>query len=133
MILKILSFNTFTQMVMNITINSSWFALWAILPLRPAQGNEVELFCRLLLKEGQSSLAFVPDRLSDGDMAASQLKRGLAGGIFSDVSQLQTSCAEIAWEVTASYDPPAAIKPIKPKFWLLGNVEIKMDTVYKVK
>ena len=92
------------------------------------------MFCRLKLRLGNHALAFGPDKLSDADLAGTTLKRAQAGALFGNVAKLEsvTGQAGVVWEVLLSYDPPATVKPVKPKFWLLGCVSMEPEKIYKV-
>ena len=92
----------------------------------------MELFCRLELHLGQQALAFAPDRLPDETLAGTTLKRAMASALFTDFKALGSDVAKILWEVAVSHDPPACIKPLKPKLWLVNKLEMEVDTLYKV-
>lgn len=79
------------------------------------------------------SLAFAPDRLPDNELAGSALKRAACGALFSDFKLLECPNAAIVWEVTVDHAPPACIKAVKPKYWLLGVQELKDDFLYRIK
>ena len=81
---------------------------------------------------GQQALAFAPDRLSDDTLAGTTLKRAMAGALFTDFKALGSDVAKIVWEIAVSHDPPACIKPLKPKLWLINKVQMELDSIYKV-
>ena len=90
------------------------------------------MFCRLKLRLGNHALGFGPDKLSDADLAGTTLKRAQAGAFFENVSKLECNHAGVIWEVQLSFDPPATVKPVKPKYWLLGSLTMEPEKIYKL-
>ena len=90
------------------------------------------MFSRVKLRLGNHCLAFNPDSLADAEMASCTLKRASAGALFENPSALDNSMAEVVWEVILSCDPPACVKPSKPKYWLMGKVSMQKDMIYRV-
>ena len=84
------------------------------------------MFSRLKLRLGNHALAFAPDTLPDSDLDGTTLKRAAAGALFPNPSSLDCEHAQVLKKkIQLSYDPPAAVKPLKPKCWLLGSLTIE--------
>ena len=78
-------------------------------------------------------LAYVPDRLSDADLSAELLKRGSAGAAWADkFNELGGMHSAIHWECAVDHNPPACIKPIKPKYWLTSSCKLEPNMIYRV-
>ena len=100
----------------------------------PCQGHEMEQFCRTVVESPVNTCAYVPDKLTDEEMAKSTLKRAIFGAAFLDhMDKLPKGGAlGVKWEVQTCLDPPAHLRVIKPKFWLLCSVRVKANMAYKL-
>jgi hypothetical protein len=98
------------------------------------QGREVEQFCRTVVDVAPKTCAYVPDKLTDDEMAQNTLKRAIFGAAFLDhMDKLpKNDSFGVIWEVQTCLDPPAHMRVIKPKFWLLGAVRMKANMAYKL-
>ena len=97
------------------------------------QGNSVELFCRTTMGTVENTIGFIPDNLSDANLAEVAKKRASIGAVFNGHwNKLPTGNAGILWEVDVDLNPPAKMKPLKPKLWLLGKQTLKVGLIYKV-
>ena len=102
----------------------------------PWKGKERELFCRVDMTDASKTIGFVADKLSDAEIASPSLKRASFGAAYANhwgkIPTPPTSPCGVLWEVEPKLDPPAEIKPIKPKLWLLGKTELAADTLYRI-
>ncbi len=76
-------------------------------------------------------MALIPDDLDDQTASATVVKRGQLGAVFNHKRDKlpKVNCA-IIWEVSMDLNPPASVKPLKPKFWLVGQLQMKADHAY---
>ena len=77
---------------------------------------------------------FVPDALADG-LEPSAIKPGQLGARLSQSLRRRLYDAggplEVIWEVELECNPPAMIRPIKPKLWLMGKLSIAAAMAYR--
>jgi len=45
---------------------------------------------------------------------------------------MPTKTAKLLWEVDVRSEMPKKVKPVRPKMWLMGIVELKEDMAYKL-
>ena len=76
---------------------------------------------------------FAPTELTDTQASETLVKRGVIGAVFSNsMSKLPAKDAALCWEVEVTRDPPAQIRPCKPKMWLMGRARVKAGVYYRV-
>ena len=80
-----------------------------------------------------NTIGFIPDNLSDANLAEVAKKRAAIGAVFhGHWDKLPTGNAGILWEVDVDLNPAAKMKPPKPKMWLSGKQTLKVGFIYKV-
>ena len=77
------------------------------------------------MTDASKTIGFVADKLSDAEIASPSLKRASFGAAYANhwgkIPTPPSSDCGVLWEVEPKLDPPAEIKPIRPKLWLLGG------------
>ena len=80
------------------------------------------------------AMFFAPSTLPDAMMASGVLKRAAAGaaflGRFSKINSLNR--AKIVWDTMVKPEPPAALKPNKPKLYLMRSTTLEPNIFYKL-
>lgn len=96
-------------------------------------------FFRFTVQPQGHILTFQPNTLA-ADRAPTQLQHAEIGAGIDLVKANQLffpsaddGMARVLWEVEICVNPPAQVKPIKPKVWLLGNMEMKKEKAYLLK
>ena len=98
--------------------------------LHCVQGRETEIFARMEIGLTRKGLGFAVDRPTDDLLVQSITKRAMAGMMFhSEFSKLPGSHAGVIWKAMCDMNPPIVIRPLKPKYWLLGKVSIDAGTL----
>jgi hypothetical protein len=73
-----------------------------------------------------------PDNVKLKDGAHMRLKHGELGAMFFDKIEVDaTSCLRILWEVEIDVNPPAAVRAVKPKCWIVKQLTVKSG-LYKI-
>ena len=89
------------------------------------------LFCRTELAAKKNGSCFVTDKLSDAVLAQETLKRATAGAALRDnLGLMPQRAATVLWETTTSHNPPACIRAVKPKLWLVGRLSLTSGKAY---
>ena len=97
------------------------------------EDGETEYFCRYDVTVNNKTTAFVPHGLTDDILASPTLKRGLFGALFKGkFDKLPSTNGAIVFEVEPKLDPPCHIRAVRPKFWFLGELELKPGIMYKL-
>ena len=105
-------------------------SLCCVFILQCGQGRETEIFARMEIGPSKKGLGFAVDRPADDLIAQSTVKRAMAGMMFQkDFSKLPGTHAGVIWEAMCDMNPPVMIRPVKPKFWLLGKITIDAGTL----
>jgi hypothetical protein len=82
---------------------------------------------------GKETTAYVSHPLTDEQAAAGVLKRGVLGAVFAgQTNKLPSMMAMPIWEVDTILDPPAHVRPIRPKVWTLGMMTLESGYYYKL-
>lgn len=98
------------------------------------QGIAKEVFSRYTITQGTSTAKFFPARLTDAVAAEQVQKRGVAGAVFINRFQefSRAPALKLLWEVELAAGPPALLKPLKPKVWLLGVAHMMPGCWYQL-
>ena len=80
------------------------------------------------------AMYFAPSTLSDAMMASGVLKRAAAGAAFLGRLSKTTSYryASVVWDTVIKPEPPAALKPSKPKLYLVSSATLEPNMFYKL-
>ena len=66
-------------------------------------------------------------------MAADFVKRGALGAIWvGKLDKVPSSHCKVKWEVEFQRTPPASVRPLKPKVWLMHPVTLDADIYYEL-
>ena len=91
------------------------------------------LFCRVTITETLKTAVYKPHPLTDNQMADSHLKRSMAGAAFlGNFNKLPKTHFRVVWEVTKTAPPSSMLKPIRPKIWSMGKINMKADFFYTI-
>lgn len=81
----------------------------------------------------ETKVFFIPDALSDSAMAETMMKRSMFGAVFLPaIPDFDSKIVQIVWEASLVLDPPAHVRPTRPKCWLTGVLHMQADKYYKV-
>lgn len=81
-----------------------------------------------------AAIGFVPNTLPEAMMAETNIKRASLGAVFlSKMDQLPTVASQIVWEVVLALEPPAKVRPVKPKMYLMGQLDLMPGNFYLLK
>lgn len=76
-------------------------------------------------------MVFSPSPLSDAQMTEPCLKRAALGvALLGHFTALPLDAATVVWEVEMCMEPPAKLRPVKPKLWLAGSVQMESGVYY---
>lgn len=102
--------------------------------LGPQDGVEVEAFMRCTVQCNIASQCyFNPTPLTDAQIAGGLLKRAAAGGVFvGRLTKTVFSHARIIWDCVVQREPPASLKPSKPKLYLMCTTKLEPNFFYKL-
>lgn len=104
-------------------------------------GESVQMPFRFDMEEQAETWGFLPDPLDPvklaGPLADAQGKASFRlqeiGAAWSgDYSPLATAGTSVLWEVSLDREPPATIRPIKPKVWVTRPLCLKRQAIYKL-
>ena len=96
-------------------------------------GEPKDVFCRYEVTLGDKTASFCPKKLTDAQMADGTLKRAALGAVFlGKLSKLPNKVVKTVWEMELSLKPPAMLRPIKPKLWLVRHTELKAGKFYRL-
>ena len=103
-------------------------------PNARCQGHKKEAYCRATVSPNASTVIFVPKPLSGEESAATQLKRAAFGASLLGHLKTLEGCehGEVIWDCALVKDPPAMIRPLRPRFWLLCEVELEVGKYYQL-
>ena len=91
---------------------------------------------RFTIGQNRQTYVYRPNTISDERVVAlpnRELRGVEIGAIFSgDLSGLPSKYGRLLWEVEIDRMPPATIRPIKPKFWLVRNIQLPHGMVQKL-
>ena len=106
--------------------------MWSYVVLCCAQGVEKEAFVRYnLAPDPMKMVSFTPVRLTDSQIAETTSKRASLGAmLLGHFGSLPTTSAAVLWDVELSLEPPARVKPLKPKLWLMGRLQMQAGVYY---
>ena len=104
-------------------------------PNETLQDGENEIFMRSELEPEQNSwIVYNPADLTDDQIAEGILKRDVAGaafiGNFHRITELNN--VKILWRCTLQSQPPALVKPSKPKLVLICSTHLEPGFFYKI-
>ena len=87
---------------------------------------------RYTLAPGTTEIvAFMPARLPDSQISGSTAKHACLGAmLLGNFGSLPTTSAAVLWDVNLSLEPPASVKPLKPKLWLMGRLQLLAGVYY---
>ena len=93
-----------------------------------------EAFLRHLIDGDSMNCAhFVPTDLTDAQMTETVQKRSTLGACFNGhINSLPNTHAKVMWECEEVDQPPAHLRPTKPKLWLLGCLELDEGFFYQL-
>jgi hypothetical protein len=99
------------------------------------QAEEKEVFCRNAVQPDQNAaIGFVPNALPEAVAAETNIKRASMGAVFlNKMDQLPTVASQIVWEVALALEPPAKVRPVKPKMYLMGKLDLMPGIYYLLK
>ena len=98
-------------------------------------GVEIEAFMRCTLQPNLSSKChFAPNALSDSQLAGGLVKRAAVGGVFVGRLTKVTNLVHcrIIWDCNIQREPPATLKPSKPKLYLVCTTKLEPGFFYKL-
>ena len=100
------------------------------------EGNEKKAFGRFTVK-AENIVKFWPTALTDSEAADTSVKRSQFGAIWIAkldrfVEMGDESILKLVWEVEIASEPPAMIRPLKPKLWFVGELEMQRGCFYKL-
>ena len=97
-------------------------------------GEKKAVFGRFKVTKSQECVFFAPTALTDNQIVEPMIKRAMLGAVFLEhMSKLPKEHGRVLWEVDVSSVPPAKIRPLKPKMWLVVNAVIKKGLYYQLK
>ena len=79
-------------------------------------------------------LMYRPNALTDAQMAEKTLKRGVLGAAYvTRFDKLHAmSSVKVLWDVEPKLEPPAHMKPLKPKLWMMGSITLEKGFFYQL-
>ena len=100
------------------------------------EGSEKKMFGRFTVTT-ESVVKFWPAALTDSEAADTSVKRAQFGAIWLTklnqfVESSDDDCLKLVWEVEIASAPPAVIRPLKPKLWFVGELEMQRGCFYKL-
>lgn len=94
------------------------------------EGSEKKMFGRFTVTAESAAL-------TDSEAAETSVKRAQFGAIWLTklnrfVELSDDDCLKLVWEVEIASAPPAVIRPLKPKLWFVGELEMQRGCFYKL-
>ena len=93
-----------------------------------------EAYCRntVCSDTGKGTLVFQPKPLAGNEAAETQVKRGVFGATMIGRPEAYSACpiGATVWDVALMKQPPAQLRPTRPRFWLLCPFEMKANIYY---
>ena len=81
------------------------------------------------------NVIYTPQALSDSQLAGGVLKRAAAGAAFlgrlSKLTSLKST--KMVWDSVLKSEPPATLRPTKPKFYLMKSITLEPGLFYQLK
>jgi hypothetical protein len=97
------------------------------------QGIEMQVPLRYDIVADLDLASYIPNPLTDTEIADEFLKSGTCGaGFIGHHTTLPTTHTGVVWEVSLSLVPPAAIRPLNPKFYNLDTLILQPAKRYKL-
>jgi hypothetical protein len=91
------------------------------------------MYCRRAFTMQSKTTYFEPHKLSDTDLANTQLKRGLLGAALrGHFSKLPKDAFKVVFETQLMESHPAHMRPTKVKMYMLGKTTLMAGKYYKI-
>lgn len=88
---------------------------------------------RFKLSKGRQTHVFQPHLLPEDRAGATDFKHSEVGALFAkSLNSVPLTYGKIVWEVEVDKMPPATLRPIKPKYWLLKKVAMEPGQVLRL-
>ena len=101
--------------------------------LKMVEGREQQAFYRFGVAQENQGAALYPRMLTDDEMAADMVKSGALGAVWAGkYNNMPSAYTKVLWDVEFKRTPPAALRPVKPKMWLMCSTRLEKDFYYEL-
>lgn len=107
---------------------------FTLTPLKKmVESCEQQVFHRYAVCKQDNGTAFYPKALTDAEISADTLKRGALGAAWlGKLDALPSMHTKVLWDTEFKKTPPASLRPVKPKMWLMCKTELQAGFFYEL-
>ena len=98
------------------------------------QGVEKQPYCRMNISTGEETLIFTPDPLQGEEASSTVVKRAAFGAtLVTRLDQLNSDNFKVVWDCVLVKNSKAPyIRPVRPRLWSLGKIQMESGKMYKI-